>query len=1282
MNSVTLRISSFVYLWVRRAIPVLGLSLLLLLVSVPALAQGGTARVLGTVTDASGAPISGATVSITDIDIGATRTLTTDQSGEYNAPALRPGNKKIRAEYKGFKAVERENVRLEVGQEARIDFTLHPGAVTETVTVEVAVPLVETTNAEQGGALSNQTINDLPLNGRNYQNLLTLRPGVTIYSGGGGWTQSSNGIRPDDNMYLVDGLNENEPWTGMSIVNGNSLAGDVQTFIPLDAIQEFRTAQNVRADSGFKPGSVVNVGLKAGTNTIHGTAYAFGRTDSWDAKNYFDTASQGFPPFPLSLKQFGATAGGPLKKDKLFWFLAYESQLYDTAGSFTSTSPVTCGVGDPGCGLASSGPSALAANNNCNFLQGLNPTALGNCNVSLVDACKDLLAGGVTPTPLSAAIVGLNTATCAVNANPPGHTIVPGSGVGLYPVNNATTVPGTDTVFPNLNNTSRSDNVLGKMDYHFNEKNVINGYYFFGQNDGTWNDAFAQLNPNSQSLLHVRAQLASVGWVWTPNSRWVNEFRTGYGRYNQTYFAADHNIPASKYGINTGVTNPFFGGFPIIFFPVNGFNGNLGGSWPKLVGPDSVYDFVDHVSYLHGKHAFKFGGEITDNIHTGSITAYGKGRFKFKPFGGTNNNLENFLIGRVGSGSSILTGNPFRDSHFWGMAGFFQDDWRATSRLTLNLGVRYELNTVLKEAHNLLGNFDPNVGMVQVGKQIGDLYNGDHNNFAPRVGFAWDVRGNGKTVIRAGGGIVYEQIAQESFMALGNLLGAPSVPTAATLVFTDPVSGLPVVKPGTGTINLEALVFNGGAQAALGTAWRSNGATPIFPSGTAPVCGDGTADPNGIVFGGLPTTPCTIFAVDRNLRTPYVTNWNFGIQRAITNNMSLEVSYVGNHGTKLIGFKDINEINPADARENVTNPLDPNFCNHCENPAHNQFPQFPYLNFINKLSGLYGSNYNGLQATLTQRVSHGLSATVGYTYSHALDNASSNWSGAGVIDNGFSPRSYYGNSDFDVRHRFTATVTYALPGRKGFAQMLEGWQVNSIVTLQTGQYWGMLDTGNDYSGTNETNNIPAALGEHWDFFGKPSDFKSNQNSIPFCTGDFTNIATVGCTQTTPGTQLTLLPGSAQAMAFATACAAAASQFGGPTIAGIGMQTINGLTPGGPGGCFIQGKSVMIPPPFGTFATAGRNIFPSYPFKNWDASIYKDWKFKERLTFQFRAEFFNVLNHPQFANPGGGPNGYNHNDPSVPNQFACGCATPDVAGENPVLGSGSNRAMQLGLKIIF
>src|SRR5712692_107037 len=299
MNSVTNEIGVRVCLGLKRVMPVLGAVLLALLFSAPLFPQANLAHIVGTITDQSGAPIAGATVTVTNLEQNVSRSVTTDQGGEYSFPALLPGAKKLRVEYKGFKTVERDKIQLEVGQEARIDITLQPGAVTETVTIEEAAPMVETTNAELGGALSNQTINDLPLNGRNYQNLLTLRPGVTIYSGGGGWTQSSNGIRPDDNMYLVDGLNQNEPWTGMSIVNGSSLAVDVQTFIPLDAIQEFRTAQNVRADAGFKPGSVVNVGLKAGTNNLHGTAYAFGRTDAWDAKNYFDTTANGFPNFPL-----------------------------------------------------------------------------------------------------------------------------------------------------------------------------------------------------------------------------------------------------------------------------------------------------------------------------------------------------------------------------------------------------------------------------------------------------------------------------------------------------------------------------------------------------------------------------------------------------------------------------------------------------------------------------------------------------------------------------------------------------------------------------------------------------------------------------------------------------------------------------------------------------------------------------------------------------------------------------------------------------------------------
>ncbi len=420
MNSATFSIRTWVCFCVKTAVPALILGLVLCLASSPTFAQGGTASIQGTVTDTTGGPVAGATVSITEIDIGATRTLTTDQSGAYSAPALRPGKKTVRAEFKGFKTAERGNIVLEVGQELRLDFVLQPGEISETVRVEVAAPIVDTTNAEQGGSLSNQVVNDLPLNGRNYQNLLTLRPGVTIYGGGGGWTQSTNGIRPDDNVYTVDGLNQNEPWTGMSIVNGSALAGDVQTFIPLDAIQEFKTAQNTRADAGFKPGSVVNVGLKAGTNELHGTAYAFGRTDAWDAKNYFDTAAQGFPPFNVSLKQFGATAR---RRDQ---------ERQDCFGSWptraSSTKPPARSLRlrrspavqeTPGADYPRSWHNGtnLAINNGC---ANLGPTVVANCNLSIVDSCKDMVAGGLPITALSTTLVGSNPATCAVNANNPG----------------------------------------------------------------------------------------------------------------------------------------------------------------------------------------------------------------------------------------------------------------------------------------------------------------------------------------------------------------------------------------------------------------------------------------------------------------------------------------------------------------------------------------------------------------------------------------------------------------------------------------------------------------------------------------------------------------------------------------------------------------------------------------------------------------------------------------------------------------------------------------------
>jgi hypothetical protein len=286
-------------------------------------AQANLGRISGTITDQTGGAMVGATVSVLDVQRGISRNLTTDDAGEYVAPNLTPGTYTVSAEAKGFKSGERAGILLETGKDLRIDLTLQPGNQDQRIVVTEEVPLVETTNATLGGTLSNQAINDLPLNGRNYQNLLSMRPGVLVEPGGGSWTQSTNGVRPEDNVYLVNGMYNVGAFSALSILNAPALAGDAASILPIDAIQEFNTEENPRAEYGWKPGAVVNVGIKSGTNSVHGTAYAFGRDTAFDARNFFNEASEPGCPAPcaktgVSLEQFGATAGGPIKKDKIF----------------------------------------------------------------------------------------------------------------------------------------------------------------------------------------------------------------------------------------------------------------------------------------------------------------------------------------------------------------------------------------------------------------------------------------------------------------------------------------------------------------------------------------------------------------------------------------------------------------------------------------------------------------------------------------------------------------------------------------------------------------------------------------------------------------------------------------------------------------------------------------------------------------------------------------------------------------------------------------------------
>jgi len=1195
----------------------LALSLFLFSVSA-AFAQTTAGRILGTLTDPSGAAVAGANIVITDTQRGTSRTLTSDETGNYTVPDLQPGIYKIRVEAKGFKTVERPSLQIEVASDVRADFSLQPGQVNEVLTISVEVPLVNTTSATLGGTLSNEEINGLPLSGRNYENLLQLRPGVMRYPGGGFSTTSSNGLRAEDNAYLIEGLFNSEPYSGQAIINGAGIAGDSATILPIDSIQEFNIQQNPPAEYGWKPGSIINVGLKSGTNSIHGTAFVFGRDGALDARNFFNAVPA--PKLTRTLEQFGGSIGGAFVKDKAFFFGAYEGQRYNVGNSYGGvTSPSMVHLPVPQTGA------------NCAF------GFVGDCANSIPDALADLQSAGNNSG------FGVNAASLKIAGCTAAGTC---DGTG-FPTNNTPSISITN----GFNNNVRVNNFVVKIDHRLNDRHSIDGMYFFGNNSGTVED-FPELQQRWLSDIHTRAQVVGGSWIWTPSTRWVNEVRVGYNRLYQPTLPGDLNTPASAYGLNTGVTGPNTGGLPRIGF--GGYFTGLGGfKWPKFQGPDAITQFVDHVSYTAGKHSMKFGAELHYNKVNNA--AYGNARGSPNFLGGVvsanpapagSTPLEDFFAGLVFK-STVEVGNPTLHLHNWAYAGFFQDDFRATRNLTLNFGLRYEFSSVPQEQNNLLGNFDPNLGLIQVGHNgVGSLYSPDHTNFGPRAGFAWDILGNGRTVVRAGGGLIYETVNWQSWVAFNNAFGPGSVPTGAPINAAGDVSVTGGITTGNVTVK--------------------NFLNPVpWDSPTTPLFGGSTVN--------CYLSPCPVMTVDRNLTTPYVWTWTLNVQHSITQNLSIEAAYVGNQGSNLVGIRDINQP-PVGAGWGTGPGGELTLClqsapvyNTCTVNANGgeqtlapYFSKFPYLSNIFQMGNVYRSNYNGLQFTLNARNFHGLSMVAGYTYSHALDNVSANWDfgyGSGLPQDAHNVAAEYGNSDFDIRHRGTLSLTYAIPGRKGHGQALEGWEVNSIITLQSPQFWGPMDEGTDAAGIGPLPvSPPANTPIRWSFYragsnapGNPSDFKSTRGGLGFT--------------------------RYQGAAIPSQCTAAAQAVDGNATAGPSQASLALY------GCYWEGNSVMIPPPLGQFGNMRRNLFPDVGFRNFDFSLGKNFHFGEAMRLQLRAEFFNIFNHPNFANPYGGQNGFGLNDPSAPS-FGCGCATPDIAAANPAIGSGGPRSIQLSGKFVF
>ncbi len=723
-------------------------------------------------------------------------------------------------------------------------------------------------------------------------------------------------------------------------------------------------------------------------------------------------------------------------------------------------------------------------------------------------------------------------------------------------------------------------------------------------------------------------------WDWIPNSSWVNEARFGLDHVYSSLFADDCS-PAALGAPNFTAQFGFVSGAPDCGFPqftINGFT-NLGGYRSDQPITFNTWAGSDSVSYTRGKHLLKFGAEFhLTTLHGGQYT-YGKGAITF---GGTQvaatfageTPLEFFLAGTPSSGN-LLLGNPLRNLLLQQYAGFVQDDWRLTPRITLNLGLRYEAVPPVTEANNLFGNFDPATPTGLIQQSNGHpVYNGD-NNWEPRLGIAWDVTGRGTTVVRAGSGITYG--VYPLLDLIGSAQGATlnNIPTGFKLVAAN---GSVIPSPGTqqtGSLTLAPSTLN----------WNVN--QPVFNSAAGSLaCGNGIS-PN--------PASCAINVIDQHFKLTRVLTWSLGVQHAFNNNLSMDISYVGNHGNQS-GIVDANAATPGPATTSSksTNPL---LNEQIRRPYYNQFP---YLSTIQYLTDDEYSNYDSLQASLAERVSHGLYFSVGYTYSHALDMGSDELMDQLLMD-ARHPKLDYSNAGFDARHSLTIVWTYAIPAIKAPGQLLQGWQINSAMTFLTAFPWAAVDSTDDVSGTGD-------LQDRWTLVGTPSDFKvGGLSTVPcFAFSASSKFGKTGCTIGLP-----------------QACInAATAEPNGPAgsngLPSTGIAQLDAI------GCYVQGSSVIVPPAQGTFGTMSRDeLRSSIPFYNWDFSIFKSWKFKDRLTAQFRAEFFNLINHPQYQDQGQGSG--NTSSLGAPASFGNAQAE---AGAPSITGTGLPRRIQFGLKLIF
>jgi hypothetical protein len=1123
------------------------LSALMLLCGVSTPGQTFRGTILGTITDSSGASVPGATVTIKNLDTGLVRTVNTSDDGSYSAPELPIGNYTVTVEKPGFKQGVVAGIHVEVSSERRTDFTLQAGDVAQKVEVlGEELPQVESTSDTLGGIIESKMVNTLPVNGRDYQKLIFTIPGVAgapdeiSDSPGSYGSFSVNGARGRSNNFQLDGTDMNDGYRNDPAINEAGVFGTPATILPVEAIAELRVASNFEAEYGRSGGAVINIVTQSGTNAWHGSGLEFFRTTDLDARNYFNTVSSG-PKQPFHNNQFGGSLGGPIKKDKAFFFMDYEGLRENGTQSSTACVPTAADY------LANA-PT---------------PGDLTTINPVIQNLIK---SGKAWPTP-----TGSSPADCYANGG----------------TNTTLATPFTNSV----------DSGIVKVDYNFNKNNMLTGRYYIGNSTQSFPLALSGggLVRGYNTVTPTRVQLVSISFVSVLTPAIVNEARLGWNRFAEGFFPQDQSFDPSSIGLDTvgpgtpNNGNPFNFGLPVISISDSSFPQLGSDKADPRHRVDSNWHLIDNISWKAGIHDIKFGYEFRRTSISQMFNRNYRGRLKFSTFA-------DFLAGLPASNGSQNTGNSDRNTFENSQAAYVQDSMRLNAKLTLNLGLRYDYFGIVQEKQHLFNNINPLTGAVfAVG--LNRLYQPDYNNWAPRVSLAWDVTGKGTTVVRAGYGIYYDAFSQDMF--LGHLPYLTNYAPGAAY------SGL----PGSGQI------------------------TTASPTGVALVSGQPVFSPAD--FAPVPDA----FGVDPNIRSPYIQNFNLNVQQQLTKLMVLQVGYVGSSGSKLFDFRDLNQ--PSAATIQAYNYASLGCC------VPGALNGSTSRNLLYWEESAASSNYNSLQASWRINGWHGLTSILNYTWSHSIDDASD---GEDYVPNAAQPTdstnlsSNRGNSNFDVRNRLTWSFSYDFPNRKGsWERLTNGWGINGIVTLQSGQPFHLIYTLDDYDGSGEFFPKPDVVGPIKYNYGDPTQFL-----------DLTSLA-VPCT---------LSGGNA-----AQNCV------------------------------FANNTNSMH------FGNLGRNSLLGPNYRQFDFSVYKNTKLTERLNMQLRFEAYNLFNHPNFASPlypaflaaadingistGSDAKGSACNptgSTQTPIGHSCGfyplTVTGDVGIGYPFLGGGGPRSLQLAVHFTF